>query len=364
MRDNETWRCNRRAGYRESRGFWMINDFILNEYKARQHWEGRDYPAALLCAEKAAAAARLAGDEAGWWRMTFLRGECQLELGQMGDCAETARELADHPLSLEDPQLAAKAKALRSLGLQGQGLLPQALEVARDAALDLPEGDVGGRGKLEAQQVLVAVLAESGNFEDAWAEAEVLAGMVGDDIGLEKAGKAYWSVGNAAFLAGRHREATHYHGLASASLSPINDVSLWALFNKASAFMRLTANLVEPETLQCIERAEMAISITGGTPQDEIELAITRAYWSFLTGELTAARSQMNVVMEKSEMMAPHIEGEARFLLARILRDEGQLQHAADRFAESAQLFDSAGAGARAEQSRRFLSQLQETTEC
>ncbi|GAA1354833.1 hypothetical protein GCM10009636_21360 [Arthrobacter koreensis] len=341
----------------------MISDFILNEYKARQSWEGRDYPAALKCAGRAAEAARESGDESGWWRMTFLMGECQLELGQMEDCSETALQLVSHPLSLEDPELAAKAKALRSLGLQGQGLLPQALQVARAAALELPDGDVGGRGKLEAQQALVAVLAESGNFDDAWTEAEVLASMVGDDTGLEKAGKAYWSVGNAAFLAGRHSEATHYHGLASASLSPTNDVSLWALFNKASAFMRLTANLVEPETLQCIERAEMAISITGGTPQDEIELAITRAYWSFLTGDLAAARSKMNAVMGKSEIMAPHIEGEALFLLARILRAEGHLAAAADRFALSAHLFETAGAGARAEQSRRFLTQLRESAD-
>lgn len=335
----------------------MIDDFILNEYKARQLWARREYSAAMTCAADAAEAARTKGDEAGWWRMTFLYGECQLEMGLMADCSSTALALSEHPLSSEDPQFAAKAKSLRSMSLQGLGQLPEALAAARAAAISLPDAELQGRGKIEAQQVLVAVLAESGNFEDAWAEAEVLGTLIGEEIGHERAGKAYWSIGNVAFLTGRHREATYYHGLAASALSRINDVSLWALFNKASAFMRLTANLVEPETLQCIERAETAISITGGTPQDEIELSLTRAYWSFLTGELNEAKSRMVVLMGESDLMAPHIEGEARLLFARILNDEGHAEEAEEYSMESARLFEDAGAYARAEQSKRFLEE-------
>ncbi|MCC3282406.1 hypothetical protein [Arthrobacter caoxuetaonis] len=339
----------------------MIDDFILNEYKARQFWERREYLSAMKCAADAAEVARANGDEAGWWRMTFLYGECQLELGQMDGCSATGLQLSGHPLSSVEPQLAAKAKSLRSRGLQGLGQLPEAVALARDAALG-PASGVDGRGGIEAQQVLVAVLAESGSVEDAWREAETLASLVSEDVGLEKAGKAYWSIGNAAFLVGKPTEATYYHGLASKALSRINDVSLWALFNKASAFMRLTANLVEPETLQCIERAEMAISITGGTKQDEIELGITRAYWMYLTGECSEARAHMAVLMQEAELMAPHIEGEARLLYARILRDEGQPDEAAKYAAESARLFENAGASARAEQSRGFLEDAREVS--
>ncbi|MBF4992974.1 hypothetical protein ITX31_02465 [Arthrobacter gandavensis] len=334
----------------------MIDDFILNEYKARRHWENREYSDALAYAQRAASIAQNTEDQDGWGRMVFLVGRCQREMGQMAECAETATVLVQHAVTCDDRDLEFKARALHSVALQALGQLPKALAIARSAA-DSPGDERNGyESTLETQQVLVAVLAESGDFDAAWREAQDFAAMIGHDTKAEVAGKAFWAIGNAAFLIGRHREAVHYHGLASAALSPTNDVSLWALFNKASAFMRLTANLVEPETLQCIERAEMAISITGGTPQDEIELAITRAYWSFLTGDLTAARSKMNAVMEKSEIMAPHIEGEAVFLLARILRAEGQLADADDRFAQSAHLFEEAGAGARAEQSRRFMS--------
>ncbi len=335
----------------------MSDDFILNEYKARQSWERRDYSSAMISARAAANVAHTRGDEVGWWRMTFLYGECQLELGQMDGCADTARLLAEHPLSGDDPERGVKAKALMSLGLQGMGQLPEALAVARDAALDSPVTEQGGRGKLEAQQALVAVLGESGNLEDAWQEALLLASMISSDTALEKAGKAYWSIGNAAFLIGRNREATHYHDLAASCLSPSNDVSLWALFNKASAFMRLTANLVEPETLQCIERAEMALSITGGTAQDELDVALIRAYWCYLTGEVKEARRRMSELLAEASSMAPHSEGEARFLYARIVADQGHHAEAAEYAEASAELFDAAGAAARALQSRKFMEE-------
>lgn len=336
----------------------MIHDFVLNEYKARQLWERREYEAAMGRAQLAATAALEHGDESGWWRMTFLCGECQLELGQMDACAETAKSLTEHVLTLGDPELAAKAKALRSAGLRASGQLHQALEVAREAALDLPESEIESKGKLDAQQVLVAVLAESGNLEDAWAEATALASMIGSDTTPEKAGKAYWSIGNVAFLMGRNREATHYHGMAADCLSPSNDVALWALFNKASAFMRLSANLVEPETLQCIERAEMAISISGGTEQDALDTTMIRAYWRFLTGETEGAKTEMEWVLGNSDSMAPLSHGDAALLYARIVAAVGMETEAVRHALVSAELFDRAGAPVRAKQARDFAGKV------
>lgn len=335
----------------------MTDEFILNEYKARLHWGRRDYSDAMACATRASDLADIKGDEEGWWRMTFLLAECQRELGLIDSCAETAGRLARHALAEQNPLLEAKARALQSLALQGLGQLPEALALAR-AAVDTPNAlEHGADSKLDAQLVLIAVLAESGDLGNAWREAEAVAGIIGDDVGLEEAGKAYWAIGNVAFLIGKNREATHYHGLAASCLSPSNDVNLWALFNKASAFMRLTANMVEPETLQCIERAEMALSITGGTTQDELDVALIRAYWCYLTGEVPAARQRMSAILEDASSMAPHSEGEARFLYARIAAEEGHKAEAAEYASASAELFEAAGAAARAEQSRKFAEE-------
>ncbi|MCC9194097.1 hypothetical protein LOC59_10645 [Arthrobacter sp. zg-Y916] len=336
----------------------MMDDFILNEYKARQLWERRDYERAMVSARAAAASAAAKEDHAGWWRMTFLSGECQIELGQLDACAETARVLTDHEMTQEDPELATRAKALLSAVLRSSGQLHEALVLARSASLTVPEAAHDSKEKLEAQQVLVAVLAESGDLEDAWSEAQLLASMIGRDTSAEKAGKAYWSIGNVAFLMGRHEEATHFHGLAASCLSPSNDLNLWALFNKASAFMRLSANLVEPETLQCIERAELALSIAGGNEQDELDVALIRAFWRYLTGDTVEARQQMEGVLEHAGGMAPLSHGDAVLLYARIVADAGDLVEAASRGLESAALFDKAGAPARAVQARNFVEEL------
>ncbi|MBD8043054.1 hypothetical protein H9638_04430 [Arthrobacter sp. Sa2BUA2] len=333
------------------------DDFILNEYKARQLWEQREYDAAMAHTRRAADTAASRGDDDGWWRMTYLLAECQRELGLIDDYVETAKMLEGHSIALREPELAAKAKALKSAGLRSLGQLPEALEIAREAALDFPETGYGSRGKLEAQQVLMAVLAESGHLEDAWHESVVLAGMVDQGTAPDKAGRAYWSIGNVAFLLGRNNEATHYHRLAADSLSLSHDVSLWALFNKASAFMRLTANLMEPETLQCIERAEMAISISGGNRQDELDIMIIRAHWRYLTGEVAAAREQMAKVMEDAGSLSPLSEGDARLLYARILNDDGAANAALMQARASVELFDAAGAVMRADQSRKFLEE-------
>lgn len=334
------------------------DDFILNEYKARQLWERRDYTGAMDYTRSAAETAASRSDDAGWWRMTYLLAECQRELGLMGASAETARLLIEHPLSFQDPELAGKAKALRSLGLRSIGQLPEALEIAREATLNFPETGYGSKGKLEAQQVLVAVLAESGNMDDAWQEAQTLASMIDEGTESDKAGKAYWSIGNVAFLQGRNEEATHFHNLAAQRLSPSNDVNLWARFNKASAFMRLTANLVDEETLQCIERAEMAISISGGSPHDELDISVIRAHWGYLVGDVGAAREQMDRVMQQADSMTPLSEGDARLLYARILAATNDPELGRVQAGIAIDLFAKVGAVTRADQARKLLSEI------
>lgn len=337
---------------------WMIDDFILNEYRARQLWEKREYSAAIEYIRAAADAAAGRGDQAGWWRMTCLLAECQLELGHMDESAETSLKLTTHEMTLTDPELMARANAIRSAGLRSLGQLPEALAAAREAAVNFPDTAYGSRGKLEAQQVLVAVLAETGNLHDAWEEAETLAGMINAETSPEKAGKGYWVVGNVAFLLGRDSDGVRFHRLASDSLSRINDLGLWALFNKASAFMRLSAKLVEPETLQCIERAEMALSISGGSPQDELDIEIIRAHWRYVTGEFHAARSQMAAALEQVQSMTPLSEGDGRLLYARILFETGDFQMAVAEAEASVEVFDRAGAGLRAQQAKEFLAGL------
>ncbi|MDI3279618.1 XRE family transcriptional regulator, partial [Arthrobacter sp. AL08] len=93
------------------------------------------------------------------------------------------------------------------------------------------------------------------------------------------AGEVAWVIGNVAFMRHDYPEGIKYHERAARMLSPANDIDLWARFNKASAAVRLSSGIVEPETLSSIERAELALSIVGGNKSDQLEVAFIRARW-------------------------------------------------------------------------------------
>ncbi|MGX9899213.1 hypothetical protein ACW0JT_03645 [Arthrobacter sp. SA17] len=75
-----------------------------------------------------------AGDQAGWWNMTFLQAECQRDLESLWDCLELARQLAEHPLSAAKPELAARTYIMLSTAHQGLGHLAEAAANAARAA--------------------------------------------------------------------------------------------------------------------------------------------------------------------------------------------------------------------------------------
>ncbi|WAP51127.1 hypothetical protein OL239_14755 [Arthrobacter sp. ATA002] len=254
-------------------------DQILNEYRARQHWERREYQAAREHAAAAAEKALTSEDAVGYWRMSLLLAECQLELGLMQEFAVSARELAEHPAIQSDPRMLARAKALysRALGILGQ--VGESLVLAQEVAA-LGGGDTDdGIGEMEMLHSLVAALAESGEIAEAWKYALDMARLADEGSDAETAGKAYWAVGNVAFLADNPEAGVRYHSLAAENLAPGNDVNTWALFNKGSALVRLAAGIADVETLECIERAELANSVTGGAPFSSL-----RFQWHGRTG--------------------------------------------------------------------------------
>ncbi len=94
--------------------------------------------------------------------------------------------------------------------------------------------------------------------------AEVVSAEVDDQL----IGKVYWVIGNVAFLCNKVQEGLEYHELAAATFSPARNLDVWAKFNKASAAMRLAADVADADTLRCIERAELATDVIGGSAND------------------------------------------------------------------------------------------------
>ena len=338
-------------------------EYTLNEYMAHQSWDRRDYSGALDYAHKAVELAEGMTHGRGYWSIVFLIAYCQLELGMTEEFEVTAKSLAEQEELKQYPELEARAKSIWSNALLQLGQLKEAVETARKAADLLDPVDDHENGRFHMSYVLIASLAESGEVEEAWRVATEFASLVTDDVSPSDAGKAYWAIGNAGFMADRIPEAVHYHDLAAKLLSPSNDVNLWGLFNKATAHMRLGANLVEEATLECIERAELALSVTGGSPRDELEISLTRAHWLLLTGDAGEALKRLEEIDQQSHLLPSLTAAEATYLMAMALLELGRTEESLQYALACEQAFTSMGAGARATQALELIDKLRKADE-
>lgn len=332
---------------------------LLAGLKARDSWKNRKYSVALDQAGEAAALACDAQDQVSWWNMRFLQGECLRDQGSVLECMELARTLAEHPLSGARPPLAARASTLLAVSLQGLGRLPEAAEAA-SAGASLVAGDSEHvYVHIQARLALIAALAESRRLDEAWRECLILKSLLTEDVDEDTVGKAYWVIGNVAFLGNRVLEGSGYHDLAAEHLSPSKNVDIWARFNRASAEMRLEAELGDAATLRCIERAELATTVVGGSDRDLLEMSLVRAHWHFLTGDMSTAIRLLEPLCIQSAILAAQTAAEAYFLLGKALLSTGVTSESVHFFEEAATLFDTAEASERSAAVRAFMASAQ-----
>ena len=326
--------------------------YAAAELRAREHRASHDFAGA---AERASAAAEIAlndGDIESWMSMTYFRAESFLSGADFEACAEAASRLVSESKSISS-QMRAQVHILVAKAHQGSGLLESAAAEAK-AAVELTNNEADVDVNVKARQALIAALADSGKLEQAWAESRGLASVISDDVDEQLAGKAFWVIGNVAFLCDNVAEGLRYHELAASTFSPARDLDIWAKFNKASAAMRLAANVADPDTLRCIERAELATDVIGGSENDWLLLRRNRAHWSFLAGDAKTAVSILEEICEAGTT-TPQNMGDAYLLLGRAYLATGE-DHAARRaLSESVVHFENAGAPHRAQQARDFL---------
>ncbi|WP_434993953.1 hypothetical protein [Arthrobacter sp. Ld5] len=335
-----------------------VGQRLLLELRSREAWNQRDYLNAQRLAEELAAAALQEQDELGWWNATFIVSECLRKRGLVRESREVAEDLADHPLTAQSNALSARVSTLVSLALQGSGDLAQAVEAGKRAVRAACGHPDDLNVEVDARHALIAALADSDQLEFAWHECLVLVDLLKSQPDLKYAGQSYWAIGNVAFLMQHVDQGVAYHQLAAQSLSPSNDLDLWARFNRASASLRLTAGVVEPETLECIERAELASSIVGGTERDRLELRLTRGQWLVLTGQFDAAIAPLTEIIGKKDLLATHMAAQAHFLLGQALSERAGATGAVSNFEASEDLFLQSGAEDRASTARALIEAI------
>ncbi|MCU1634732.1 MAG: hypothetical protein JWM61_3384 [Micrococcaceae bacterium] len=333
---------------------------LMIELQARDAWNQRDYVRSQELAERAASAAAASNDESSWWNATFLVSEALRKQGLMQESRDVAERLENHALTRTSNALSARVATLTSFALQGAGDLARAVVAAR-AAVQFAEVEPGQKSiRMEARNALIAALADSDQLEGAWQESLILAEMLSTEPTTQSTGLGYWAIGNVAFLLKHITEGVSYHQLAAKSLSPTNDLDLWARFNRGSAQFRLAAGVVEPETLECIERAELASSIVGGTERDRLELKLTRAQWLVLTGQFEAAIKQLTEIIDNKRLLASHVAAQAHFLQGQALAASTSNADALADLRLSEKLFLQSGADERATTARALIETIQQ----
>lgn len=333
--------------------------YIANEYKAHQAKSRREFGKAIQYSVLARDAALMAGDNWGYCRLMLEIIRYQYDLGLVDECIDTIETLIAHPAIVDYPESGVRARVLLAQVLQNKGDSERALAVAEKALSIVPERSKDLR--TAAQHSRVAAMAEEGKVDAAWREAQVLESLIGPEMGSRARGMAYWTVGNAAFMAGHIEEGRRFHQDAATALTAVGDVNLWALFNKASANLRLEAGVVEPETLECIERAEVAISVSEGNLADRLEILLSRAHWEYAVGNNEEAERQLRDVALQAEELFPYIRAQALVLLAGSLHERGRAGEALATALESQQIFDGLGAPVQAAKTRSLIAAIEGT---
>jgi hypothetical protein len=328
--------------------------YAAAELKAHEQRSNHAFAEAAGSAEQAAEIALRDGDYTSWWNMTFLQAENLLDAERFDDCATLALGLLTDAFGAPDAHDEARTHILLAKARQGAGLLEQAAESAR-AAADLTAGEPDVEINMKARQALIATLADGGHLEEAWAESKGLAAVISDEVDEQLAGKAYWVIGNVAFLSDRVQDGLRYHELAAATFSPTQNLDVWAKFNKASAAMRLAANVADADTLRCIERAELATDVIGGSENDLLLLRRNRAHWSYLAGDAATAVQLLEEIRGAAGTVSPQVIGEVCLLLGRARLATGDNAAARQALREAVMHFETAGASERSQQAADFL---------
>lgn len=331
--------------------------YLALEYKAQQAKERREYEKAIDYTVLAREATLPAGDNWGYCRLTLNIARYQYNLGLMDECIHTIRNLTTHPAILDYPETAARARVILSEALQDKGESGRSLLVAEDALSIVPDRSKDLRTALQHSRV--AAMAEEGEVEAAWQEALVLDSFIGLESAAKARGMAYWTIGNAAFMSGRIEEGLRFHRQAATALSSIGDVSLWALFNKASANVRLQAGVVETETLECLERAEVAISVSEGNLLDQLEVLLTRAQWEHAVGNNLVAEGKLRNVASRAKELFPYTRAQALLVLTGCLLQLGRAEEALSTALDCERVFESLGATAQVARTRTLILSIQ-----
>lgn len=196
-----------------------------------------------------------------------------------------ATELTHTANLLQRADLHVEALCKSSTAKRCLGQTQAALEMASKARKQSTNFPAESPLRVQVYQVLIAALVESGDFGQAWQLHGQLDECLHLVIDSHEQGKAYWTLGNLAFMVNQPQLGLYYHDRAATLLSPAKDMLLWARFNRASTEMRLQAGIADSATHDCLQRAETAFELIEAGDLDRMGLRMTQSRLAALDGD-------------------------------------------------------------------------------
>jgi len=334
--------------------------YLTASLNAWQCWDTRDFLGAAQNAETAAIKASSNMNAAMWWNMTYLQATSLLRNSDFAESVGILTRLIEHPLTAGSGSLTLRARQVMAAALLGMGRLHEAIGQAT-LAVEIGAGASAEQNSayLVALQTLIGTLAESGRVEEAWQHCLTLNDALTEATPAQTAGEMHWVIGNVAFFRKDIAEGLNHHSLASKLLSPAQDLARWAQFNKATAWVRLAAGVVEQDTLQAIERSELAHSVVGASATETLEVSLLRARWLFLNSELPKALALLTTINSQREQLGSHTAGDTALLLGQVLKALDRTDDAFVAFADAQTLFTEAGAGDRVSTAKENMVEIE-----
>lgn len=335
-------------------------EYVFSSLCAQAACDVREYARASSHAAIAARLAREGADTSGWWEMTFIQAECLMREGRLTRSLRTARDLLEHSALAGDRELEARAHQLYAEICHRHGRLEAALEHAHRAT-ELSEG-FSSRSTTRVASLcsLIHALTDGGRIEAAWEWCANLGALVAKAPMDRLVCRAEWVIGKVAFVRSDESEGARHHERAAQFLLALEDIELWARFNRSSAAARLEGGILGPDTLTAIERAELALVIAGGSDADQLETALVRARWLYLTGQLAESAQLLQGINRERNLLGPHVTAEACLLYGQCLKDLGQHDEALRALEEAHEQFMYAGIPLKAEQARERILELRQ----
>lgn len=322
-------------------GGLVSSDSIEDLLVAERAWSEHDWAAAIHHSAQAAAIALAAGDTGRHWEALYVQAQARFSSGDFVGAARLAEALAEHETARKFGVARAQALSLGSVANRASDHLGWAVALgarAVEAASAAPPIILA-----EALMALVSAMFEAGHSAEESDPYLLRLAELSPRLNSEHSrGMIAWTIGTAAFMAGKVEVGREHHARAKGQLDARRDLRLWLRFHRSAARCLLDAG-IEDGVRDLVRTASLGLEILGNS-HDVVELRQVEAKLALLDGDAVEAARIISDVLDDPVLGAADISrGSSEEILAEAFQAMGRTAAARERFELAAREYESEG---------------------